>query len=191
MIFLVTLLCSLYGQAQEIHYNGSLVAKSFQYPGLNVELERVYFSKEKKVVSRKKVERIKRRTILGAINLGFYCQPKSHSALINTFLIKYQKVTKRSWFYSAGLGVGWYRSLLPETYKIDGNGEVKKVFLPGYTHLTPQLQLTWGRKFKKAQHIDALFIRQNTYYLLNYNYTNLPLFNVELGVGINLNTAKK
>jgi len=186
------LLCfsaKVYGQ--HLHYKGSLLGNQLIYPGLNIQAEKTFASKEKTKPRKHDKVWIKQRNLIATIDLGAYCHPKMFTALINTYGIKYQKITKRSWFYEAGLGFGYVRTFLPETYKVKDDGTVKKVFLPGYTYFTPKLDFTWGRQFKKPFLINQLFIKASAFYLLHYNYTNLPTYSVELGMGININNLTK
>lgn len=185
MLIILMFSAKVYGQ--HLHYKGSLLGNQIIYPGINIQAERTLLSREKLKSSKHNKVWKKQRNLIATIDLGMYCHPKMFTALINTYGIKYQKITKRSWFYETGVGFGFDRTFLPETYTVKDNGSVKKVFLPGYTYFTPKVDFTWGRQFKKPFLIDQLFIKASGLYLLHYNYTNLPTFSVEIGMGININ----
>jgi len=188
LLLILSLSAKVYGQ--HLHYKGSLLGNQLIYPGINIQAEKIVYSKEK--IKEGKHNKIwkKQRNIIATIDLGAYCHPKMFTALINTYGIKYQKITKRSWFYETGVGFGFARTFLPETYTVKDDGSVKKVFLPGYAYFTPKVDFIWGRQFKKPFLIDQVFIKTSALYLLHYNYTNLPTFSVEIGMGININNLQ-
>ena len=178
-------------QAQTKFINGSFQLSNTTYPGLNAEHETVFINKDKTKTTKKGKIKNKSRQIIGGINAGFYVHPNSHFGVISTYDIKYQKLTKKQFYYNTGLGFGFNTNFIGETYKVTDAGEVKRVPLSSSSYLTPHFQLTAGRQFKKSGLIDAIFIKQNIHLLLFYNYTHLPIYNTEIGLRFNLTSNKK
>jgi len=73
--------------------------------------------------------------------------------------------------------LGYYRSFLPETFKVSGD-KVKKVFLPGRGYYSPSLSVGIGKRRKDK-------VRSGSYFNVNYtlrtpfNAGTLPAFNLQ------------
>lgn len=176
----------LFGQ---YYFNGSLQGSNYKYLGLNAEVEKQLNIKTIVKNNKNGKERVKSREVLAFTNLGFYANSNSHLGIINTYGIKYQKLTKSTFYYNAGLGFGFNTNFLGETYEVV-NSTVERKVLNSVSYFCPQFQLSVGRQFKNSKYLDALFIRQNIHYLLSYNYANLPIFNLEIGARFTISQAK-
>lgn len=184
LILLGCVSCSVHAQ----HYlNGAFQLSNIKYAGSNLEFENTLHLKHINKTNKKEKEIYKQRQILGFANLGFYANPNSHFAILNTYGVKFQKLTKSQLYYNSGLGLGFNTNFLGETYTVADDGTVEKKSLATRSYWTTHLQIGVGRQFK-SKRLDAIFLRQNVHLLLNYNYGILPIFNTELGVRIQLLT---
>jgi len=125
-------------------------------------------------------------------NLGFATNFNSKTdtgAFTNIGMI-WRRTNKKEKQFSIGLNpLGYYRSFLPETYKVDGEN-VDKVFLPGRGYYAPSLSVGIGRRRKGK-------VRSGSYFNItysprfNYNGGTLPTFALQYGFRFNFNNRKK
>ncbi len=169
---------------RKIKYNYSYFANSFKNPGLNFGIE--YVLKQKVRIRNKKrgnkeIFKIKTTQLNLSGNLGFYIHPKNHVGIFTYYGINYRKTKSRGFQYTLGLNpLGYYRSFLPETYKVDIGGNVKKIIFPGNSYFAPNLIIGIGR-YRKIKRVKTWFVNLQTMILTPYNANFVPLFNFEFG----------
>ncbi len=178
----------------ELDYGISYYGNNLWNPGLNFRAEYVFYEKIKtKVKQKKRGEKLKVRThnfLLGG-NVGFYWDPKSHVGAFNYYGITYRKTATKGFQYRVGLSpLAYYRSFLPETYEVDDNGNVKKLFLPGRNYYAPVFTLGVGKQ-RKEKYLNSWFLNLNVMVLMPYNTNILPLLYIEYGYTFNLKKNHK
>jgi hypothetical protein len=138
----------------------------------------------------KEKTKVKTREFLLRGDLGFYWDPGSHVGLFTTYGIGYRKTGTKGFQFNLGANpLGYYRSFLPETYEVNDNGDVEKVFLPGRSYYAPSFTLGLGKKMKPdgflGNTFSAWYLNLNTILLYKYNANSLPLVFVEFGFMFN------
>lgn len=154
--------------------------------GLNLGGEYVW--KEKQMVKEKtRGQRTITHQLLLNGNFGFstnFTNQTEHSFRTSYGLI-YRRTNTKNWQLHVGLNpLGYYRSLLPETFEIK-EGEVSKVKFPGRSYYSPSFAIGFGR-FRKAKRLSGWYLNLNCAFRAPYNAAILPMFSVQCGFRFNL-----
>lgn len=179
VFFLPITIKPFYAEAQvsNYHYSVAYFGNNFWNEGLNFGIEKQRFDTVK-ITKRGNTRSIQKNY---AVNLGFYNDTKSHLGVFATAGWSKRKIfNNRFNFTSAAQPIGIYRSFLPETYKVQEDGDVKKVFLPGRFYLAPSVSAGIGR-MGKWNPDNGWYTRVNVTALLPYSRAIVPLVNVEFG----------
>lgn len=75
--------------------------------------------------------------------------------------------------------IGYYRSFLPETYKVDGD-RITKVFLPGRSYYSPTASIGIG-KARKGKRRSGWYLNLQFTIRTPYNAGTLPLLFIQYG----------
>lgn len=163
-------------------YTVSYFGNNLWNPGLKFGAE---MPKNENTITNKKG---KERSILNnyAADIGFYRDGGSHVGVFLGAGWQRKKVFNKRFFITMeGKPLGFYRSFLPETYKVEDDGSIKKVGLPGRFYFAPSVSAGFGIAGKKDTE-RALFAKVHVITLLPYNTYIMPLLNIELGYQFNL-----
>lgn len=158
-------------------YSGNI----FWNNGLNFGVE--YLLKEtKKVKNRKRGQRTNTHQFLLNGTLGFTTNfsSKTDSGILTNYGLTWRRTNKKGKQFSIAINpLGYYRSFLPETYKVNGNN-VEKVFLPGRGYYAPSISVGLGRQ-RKNKKLTGRFFNINFMLRSPYNAGTLPAFNFQYG----------
>jgi len=131
---------------------------------------------------------VKQLTVAG--DMGFFWHPHSHLALFNYYTLNYRvvKASQRS-IHTIGLGPGVYRSVYPDTYKVDNRDNVKPISWAGRTYFAPVIVLGTG-KLINHQWIQSWYFNTNIMVLFNYNSGFVPLLSFDIGLNFQFNKSR-
>ena len=132
----------------KIGYMGNLIWNN----GLNFGAEYLWKEKVKKKEKKRKEKVITQQLLLNG-NLAFTNNfaANTDAAIFTNYGLIWRRTNIKGKQISIEFNpLGYYRSLLPETYEVSGD-DVKKVFLPGRSYYAPSLSIGIGklRKGKK------------------------------------------
>lgn len=170
----------------KIGYTGNI----FWNNGLNLGAE--YLWKENlKTKTTKRGLRTNSHQWLFNGNLGVTTNFSSQTdtGIFTNFGITWRRTNKKGKQFSIEFNpLGYYRSMLPETYKVNGD-DVDKVFLPGRSYYAPSVSIGIGKQRKDK-------IRSGSYFNINfrlrtpYNTGALPTFALQYGYRFNFKKKK-
>ena len=170
----------------KISYSGNI----FWNNGLNFGAD--YLLKEiVKVKNRKRGQRTNLHQFHLNGNLGFTTNfsSKTDTGLFTNYGVTWRRTNKKGKQFSIELNpLGYYRSFLPETYKVNGDN-VEKVFLPGRGYYAPSLSVGIGKQ-RKGKKITGRFFNVNLMLRTPYNAGTLPAINLQYGYRFNLKKKK-
>ena len=165
----------------KVSYFGNI----FWNNGLNFGAE--YFLKEiKKVKNRKRGQRTNMHQFLLNGNLGFTTNfaSKTDTGVFTNYGVTWRRTNKKGKQFSIELNpLGYYRSFLPETYKVTDD-HVEKVFLPGRGYYAPSISVGIGKQ-RPGKKITGRYFNINFMLRTPYNADILPAFNFEYGYRFN------
>lgn len=170
----------------KIAYSGTLLWSN----GITVGAE--YLWKEfENTKERGGAERTNTHQFLFNGNLGFatnFSSKTGTGGFINAGLT-WRRTNKKGNQFSIDVNpLGYYRSFLPETYKVNGD-RVDKVSLPGRGYYSPSLSVSIGRqrkgKVRSGSYLGVTFSPR-----FNYNAGTLPTFSIQYGFRFNFKNKK-
>ncbi|EDP70833.1 hypothetical protein FBALC1_08738 [Flavobacteriales bacterium ALC-1] len=127
----------------KVSYSGSI----FWNNGINLGAEYL-FKEYTKVKNRKRGLRTNTHQFLLNGTLGFTTNfsTKTDTGIFTNYGITWRRTNKKGKQFSIAINpLGYYRSFLPETYKVTGDN-VEKVFLPGRGYYAPSLTIGIGKQ---------------------------------------------
>lgn len=158
-------------------YYGNLIFNN----GLNVGAE--YAWKEwTKTKEKKNGQRTITRQLLWNGSLGYSTNFRNQTDDgVHTYIgLIYRKTNAKRWQLNVELNpIGYYRSILPRTYEVDGD-EVTKVLFPGRNYFAPSFAMGIGR-LRKDKKSAAWYLNLSCNVRTPYNTTFLPSFTLQFG----------
>jgi len=169
----------------KIGYTGNF----FWNNGLNVGAEYLWKENVKTKEKRGKQKTIAHQFLLNG-NLVFSnnYSTKTDAGIYTNYGLTWRRINTKGKQISIEFNpLGYYRSFLPETYKVDGDN-VKKVFLPGRSYYAPSLSIGFG-KLRKDKKLSGRYFNINLMYRTPYNAGALP--SISFQYGYRFNSRKK
>ena len=167
-------------------YNISYFGNNTIYPGLKIGADyKIGTSTNLNVKYNKKkgeIVKINNKSLFITADMGAYVHPKTNSAFFMYSQIKSLYTRPKGFQFSYAAGLGYYRSILKNTYKVDDAGIVKKVFFPGNNYMTSVFSLGIGKQARQSKRIESLYLNYHSMIVFGYNATFVPLYFIELGV---------
>lgn len=161
----------------KIAYSGNI----FWNNGLSFGSE--YLLKETlKTKNRRGKERTNTHQFLLNGNLGFTTNfsTSTDTGVFTNYGLTWRRINKKGKEFSIEFNpLGYYRSFLPETYKVNGDN-VEKVFLPGRGYYAPSISVSIGKQ-RPGKKITGRYFNINFMLRTPYNAGNLPAFNFQYG----------
>ncbi|MEW7280190.1 hypothetical protein ABW636_16490 [Aquimarina sp. 2201CG1-2-11] len=173
----------------KISYSGNFVWNN----GLNFGAEYLW----KEIIKTKNPKRGKRTNIHQFLingNLGFTTNftTKTDTGVYTYYGLIWRRTNKKKKQFSIELNpLGYYRSFLPETYKVKGN-DVKKSFLPSRGYYAPSLSVGIGKQ-RNSKKLTAWYLNMNLMLRTPFNSGTLPSLSFQYGYRFNFkikNNAK-
>ncbi len=159
--------------------------------GLNVGAE--YLWKEKiKIKERRRGQKTITNQFLLNGSLGFTFNPSTETdtGIFTHYGLIWRRTNTKGKQFSVTLNpLGYYRSILPETYEVK-NGEVDKVFLPGRSYYAPSMSIGFG-KFRKDKKLSGRYFNINFMLRTPYNAGTSPSISLEYGYRFNFKKKKR
>ncbi len=171
----------------KVSYSGNI----FWNNGLNFGAE--YLLKEnKKTKNRKRGQRTNTQQFLlnGTLGVTTNFSSKTDTGIFTNYGVTWRRTNKKGKQFSIAFNpLGYYRSFLPETYKVTGDN-VEKVFLPGRGYYAPSISLGIGKQ-RKGKKITGRFFNVNLMLRTPYNAGTLPAINLQYGYRFNFKKKKR
>ena len=187
----------LYSQEDKKFFDKEKLTYYFGYfgnnivnPGLKIGANYPIVVKTKELQKKKKLKIRSHHLDWDGI-IGFYWDPMSHIGVFTNYGINYEEIFTKGFKYKIGLNpVGYLRTFLPETYEVDEDWNVKKVFLPGRSYYAPSFSIGIG-KLRNDMRFSEWFINLNSILLIPYNTGLAPIVNLEFGFKFNFQSNEK
>ncbi len=171
----------------KVSYSGNI----FWNNGVNFGAE--YLLKEyTKVKNRKRGQRTNTHQFLLNGTLGFTTNfsTTTDTGIFTNYGLTWRRTNKKGKQFSIAFNpLGYYRSFLPETYKVNGDN-VEKVFLPGRGYYAPSISVGIGKQ-RKGKKITGRFFNVNLLLRTPYNAGTSPAINLQYGFRFNFKKKRK
>ena len=116
--------------------------------------------------------------------LGIEGGAQTFTGINNNFGITFRKIRNEKAYTDFSFSpVGCFGSIYGETYSVNEYGEVKKKSLSGRIYYSPSFSYSFGRA-SKLNAFESWFLRFNYTFLIPYNTSFLPMFNIAFGYNL-------
>lgn len=185
-IFLLILSCQLdiHGQERamgswQIGYFGNNVI----HPGFKVSKEYVLKTWEK-TKDKVKGDKTSHRAYAFSPEFVFYRHKHNHYGLVLNPSVNYQRTRTTGGYVELRIGTGYHRSFLDgTTYRVNSNGEVETVPLPGQNTWISSITWSFGKDLRKTKELPIRYYMQlGASARTPYNHHFLPSVNVGFGM---------
>ena len=162
----------------KVGYYGNLMFN----PGLNANYEFTLIEKDKtrtKIRRKLNVVKYKFNRLVLAPTVGFYVDPKSHTAVFANASLLYRRINRKGRTLAVGPGIGIYSSIVRNVYSFS-NRTVSESGIEVTSYAAPPLRFEIGR-FKKKKDYRGWYSAISVQAPLNYNATAVLLPAFEFG----------
>ena len=179
LLFLTSLLSvlSIGSRAQnriQWAYSGSMILK----PGINLDYSRVLNSSIRKIAD----GRTTTRQLITGLQVGSYYHQHMHTGLYLTPHLEWLKTTRKGFQYGIDLPVGYLRTMIPQVYKVEASGALKKEHFSGTNHFILAPSLRVGKRLKHPGFIDEWYVKNKIMYIAPYPAGNTFRYFLEIGI---------
>lgn len=172
-------------------FQASYFGNIFWNNGLNIGAEYLLIESIK-VKNRKRGQRTNLHQFLINGNLGFTTNfsTETDTGIFTNYGITWRRTNKKGKQFSIAFSpLGYYRSFLPETYKVNGDN-VEKVSLPGRGYYAPSISVGIGKQ-RKGKKLTGRFFNINLMLHTPYNAGTSPVINFQYGYRFNFKKKNK
>lgn len=165
-------------QPFSISYYGEFIT----HPGLKIGLDYEIKHWEKNRTRKKKESLINQNSILLSPTIGFYSHRAYQTGLFILPEMCYNREKLNGNFFQAGIGFGYMRTFLPDTYRLNELGEIEKIHA-GYNYFVSTGFVTFGRQIKAIKKLQlAVFTKPQVMYAAPNYLGGIFYFNLEIGL---------
>jgi len=118
--------------------------------------------------------------------LGFYTHRRYQTALFFIPDIRIMRQNQKGGQIGAGLGLGYLRTFIPNTYEVGSDGQVQKT-LAGYHYLATSVSLHFGRMLNLQRREMGYYVRPQFVFATPGFPRGTGYFWLELGIQLKLN----
>ncbi|MCP4441918.1 MAG: hypothetical protein GY810_23670 [Aureispira sp.] len=184
-LFLFLLSFLLQAQAQKQDYipiSISYYGEWAYHPGIKIGSEYTFWQRDGKEKPNK--DRTHLHSFLVTGNLGFYVHPNNHTGITLTSDVGYRFRRRNGWRIENFLSLGYMAAInAGETYKLDANGQAKKVPVASRSYLWVGAVFGWGQDLAVHNIPIAWFLRHTVALQVPYNTMGFaPRLYIDIGL---------
>tara|TARA_R110002050_G_scaffold6037_1_gene25783 strand:- start:1362 stop:1895 length:534 start_codon:yes stop_codon:yes gene_type:complete len=167
--------------------NFSYYGEMITHPGLKISADFNITEWDKIKSTNKDSSKTINKNILISPALGFFCHRRYQTGLFFIPEIKYKRQNPKGRFYEVGIGLGYLRTFIPNTYEVNSSGEVNKTNA-GYNYFATNHFISFGKDLSIKKDLDlAYFIKPQFMYVVPNFPNGIGYFALELGIKYILN----
>lgn len=182
---IIALMTSVCGISQDkklesftVAYYGEMITHPGMKVGVDYRLKKWTKSKLKKGGNQTEITK---RYLLSP-SIGFYYHRRYQTGVFLIPEIKYQKTHAKGRYIEMGLGAGYLRTIIPNTYTVDSNDGVDKTSA-GYNYFATNLFFTYGNKLRIGNSgVTGYYIKPQLMYAIPNFPTGVGYFALETGL---------
>lgn len=167
----------------------SYFGEMITHPGFKIGLDYNLKEWNKIKASKKKSSGKILKMIMISPNIGSFYHRRYQTGVFFIPELKYKRQNPKRIFFEFGIGTGYLRTFIPNTYKVMSNGEVSKV-IAGHNYFSTNYFLSFGRNLniKNKIPISYFFKPQFMYTIPNFP-RGVGYFILEFGLNFKLNKS--
>lgn len=187
MRYLLTVLCLCFGlisfsQKEKIDaISFSYFGEMIKHPGIKINADFPIKEWDKNKSAKEDYTKVFNKSIILSPALGMYYHKRYQTGLFIVPEIKYQRKNYMHSFLECGIGLGYLRTFIPNTFEVDSNGEVKNGS-GGHDYLVTNYFITFGKDFIFNKPVPiAYYIKPQFMYAVPNFPTGIAYFALEIG----------
>lgn len=164
--------------AISVAYYGEMVI----HPGLKLSADFNIKEWDKTKTTKKHSSKTINRSLILSPALGFFYHQNYQTGLFFMLELKYRRQNQRGVFFGFGIGLGYLRTFIPNTYEVDGSGEINQT-TAGYNYFASNYFISFGKDLSIRKNIPlACFIKPQFMYAIPNFPNGTGYFALELGI---------
>ncbi len=168
----------------------NLESVSFSYYGEMITHPGLKLSSDFKIkgwdkVKRDSLKKINKSFIISPA-LGFFHHRRYQTGLFLIPEVKYKRQNPKGRFYELGIGAGYLKTFIPNTYEVGSNGEVNKT-TAGHNYFATNYFISFGKDLSIQKNLPlAYFIKPQFMYAVPNFPNGIGYFALEIGIKFSL-----
>jgi hypothetical protein len=164
-------------------FSASYFGEGGSHYGAKIGVEYPLWTKEKIKVKKNHKQIPKSKIVFVTGNVGCYIHRRNNVGLFVNSEIGFRKIRNKGFRYEFLFGLGYLHTFLQgDTYEVNDNGSVKKVFLAGRSSLMTSLSCGLGYDFDYYFHSHfSLFLKPGFFVQYPFNTALAARTTIELG----------
>ncbi len=165
-------------ESVSISYYGEIIT----HPGLKINTDFNVKNWDKVRNTKKNSEKTVNKSLIISPSLGVYYHKRYQTGLFLMPELKYKRLNPKGMFYEFGIGAGYLRTLIPNTYEVSENGVVEKV-PAGNNYFSTNYFIAFGKDLKINKNLPlAYFIKPQFMFAVPNFPGGTSYFALELGI---------
>lgn len=169
-------------ESVSISYYGEMII----HPGVKICADYNLKEWDKTKITKKDSSKTINKSLLISPAFGFFYHKRYQTGLSIIPECKYKKRNKKGGFYELGIGLGYFRSFIPNTYEVNSSGEVNKT-IAGHNYFASNYFVSFGKDLSVKKNLPiAYFIKPQFIYTVPNFPSGTGYFALELGISYSL-----
>jgi len=165
-------------ESVSVSYLGEMVS----HPGLKISADFSIKEWDKTKITKKDSSKRIRKSFLISPALSFFYHKRYQTGLFIMPETKYTRQNPKGGFYALGIGLGYLRTFIPNTYDVNSSGEVNKS-AAGHNYFATNYFISFGKDLSIQNNLPiAFFIKPQFIYAIPNFPNGTGYFAIELGV---------
>lgn len=184
-VFAFTDLFSQKDKLSSISY--SYFGEMITHPGfkLGVNYQLKHWEKDQGTKKTGETQPISKSILIGP-TIGFFYHKRYQTGLFIMPEVKYKRQNQQGRFYELGVGLGYLRTFIPNTYEVNENGEVRATSA-GHHYFATSYFVSFGKDLSVTKNIPvAYFIKPQFLYAVPNFPKGTGYFAFEIGMNYKL-----
>lgn len=166
-------------ESVSISYYGEMIT----HPGLKVSADFNMKEWEKMNSTKKDSSKTIDKSFIISPALGFFYHRRYQTGLVFIPEVKFKRQNPRGRFFECGIGLGYFRTFIPNSYEIKSSGEVNKV-VAGHNYFATNYFISFGKDLIVNKELPiSYFIKPQFIYAVPNFPNGTGYFALEIGIG--------
>lgn len=187
ILVLSCLVSNCYAQLKSLEsVSFSYFGEMLTHPGLKVSTDFNIKEWDKIKSTKKDSSKTINKSFLVSPALGIFHHRRYQTGLFFIPEVKFKRQNPKGNFFECGIGIGYLRSFIPNSYEVNSSGEVNKI-VAGFNYLATNYFISFGKDLSIKKNLPiAYFLKPQFIYAVPNFPNGTGYFALELGIRYNL-----
>lgn len=161
-----------------ISYYGEMIT----HPGFKISIDFDIKEWDKNKATKKDSSKTINKNLILSPTIGLFYHKRYQTGLFFIPEIKYKRQNPKGIFYEFGIGAGYLKTFIPNTYEVSSSGEINKTNA-GYNYFATNYFISFGKDLSIKKNLPiAYFIKPQFMYAVPNFPSGTGYFALELGL---------